>query len=109
MLTNTPGVLDSDGQLLTGLSEARVQELIDEGVITDGMLPKVRCALDAVAGGVRTATISDGRVAHATESVLRLAAAARYYGRADFLYCRTIDLDARVLRSSTLFCSRQTC
>lgn len=66
MLTNTPGVLDSDGQLLTGLSEARVQELIDEGVITGGMLPKVRCALDAVAGGVRTATISDGRVAHAT-------------------------------------------
>ncbi|MGA0842830.1 MAG: acetylglutamate kinase [Arenicellales bacterium] len=66
LLTNTPGVLDEEGNLLTGLSEARVQELIDEGVITGGMLPKVRCALDAVAGGVRTATISDGRVPHST-------------------------------------------
>lgn len=66
LLTNTPGVLDQNGSLLTGLSEARVQELIDAGVITGGMLPKVRCALDAVAGGVRTATISDGRVPHAT-------------------------------------------
>ena len=66
LLTNTPGVLDQEGKLLTGLSETRVQELIDSGVITGGMLPKVRCALDAVAGGVRTATISDGRVPHAT-------------------------------------------
>lgn len=66
LLTNTPGVLDQEGKLLTGLSEMRVQELIDSGVITGGMLPKVRCALDAVAGGVRTATISDGRVPHAT-------------------------------------------
>ena len=66
LLTNTPGVLDQRGELLTGLSESRVQELIQEGVITGGMLPKVRCALDAVSGGVRTATISDGRVPHAT-------------------------------------------
>jgi acetylglutamate kinase len=66
LLTNTPGVLDQQGELLTGLSETRVQELIQEGVITGGMLPKVRCALDAVCGGVRTATISDGRVPHAT-------------------------------------------
>ena len=66
LLTNTPGVLDKQGELLTGLSESRVQELIQEGVITGGMLPKVRCALDAVSGGVRTATISDGRVPHAT-------------------------------------------
>ncbi len=65
-VTNTPGVLDQQGELLTGLSESRVQELIREGVITGGMLPKVRCALDAVSGGVRTATISDGRVPHAT-------------------------------------------
>ena len=43
-----------------------VEELIEEGVISGGMLPKVRCALDAVSGGVRTATISDGRVPHAT-------------------------------------------
>ena len=66
LLTNTPGVLNQQGELLTGLSESRVQELIREGVITGGMLPKVRCALDAVSGGVRTATISDGRVPHAT-------------------------------------------
>jgi len=66
LLTNTPGVLDQQGELLTGLSETRVEELIREGVISGGMLPKVRCALDAVSGGVRTATISDGRVPHAT-------------------------------------------
>ncbi|HCK77054.1 MAG TPA: acetylglutamate kinase [Gammaproteobacteria bacterium] len=66
LLTNTPGVLDQQGELLTGLSESRVEELIQEGVISGGMLPKVGCALDAVSGGVRTATISDGRVPHAT-------------------------------------------
>jgi acetylglutamate kinase len=43
-----------------------VEQLIEDGMISGGMLPKVRCALDAVAGGVRTATISDGRVPHAT-------------------------------------------
>jgi len=66
LLTNTPGVLDKDGELLTGLSESRVKELIEAGIISGGMLPKVKCAIDAVAGGVRTATISDGRVPHAT-------------------------------------------
>ena len=66
LLTNTPGVLDHRGELLTGLSESRVEKLIQEGVISGGMLPKVRCALDAVSEGVRTATISDGRVPHAT-------------------------------------------
>ena len=66
LLTNTPGVLDQREELLTGLSESQVEELIQEGVISGGMLPKVRCALDAVSGGVRTATISDGRVPHAT-------------------------------------------
>ena len=66
LLTNAPGVLDQQGELLPGLSESRVEELIQEGVISGGMLPKVRCALDAVSGGVRTATISDGRVPHAT-------------------------------------------
>ena len=66
LLTNTPGVLDQRDELLTGLSESQVEELIEEGVISGGMLPKVRCALDAVSGGVRTATISDGRVPHAT-------------------------------------------
>ena len=66
LLTNTPGVLDQRDELLTGLSESQVEGLIEEGVISGGMLPKVRCALDAVSGGVRTATISDGRVSHAT-------------------------------------------
>ena len=66
LLTNTPGVLDSDDQLLELLSETEAQKLIEQGVISGGMLPKVQCALEAVAGGVRTATISDGRVPHAT-------------------------------------------
>ncbi|MEC7789580.1 MAG: acetylglutamate kinase [Pseudomonadota bacterium] len=66
LLTNTPGVLNSDDQLLELLSEAEAQNLIEQGVISGGMLPKVQCALEAVAGGVRTATISDGRVPHAT-------------------------------------------
>ena len=66
LLTNTPGVLDADNQLLELLSETEAKHLIAQGVISGGMLPKVQCALDAVAGGVRTATISDGRVPHAT-------------------------------------------
>ena len=66
LLTNTPGVLNSDAQLLERLSETEAQDLIRQGVISGGMLPKVQCALEAVAGGVRTATISDGRVPHAT-------------------------------------------
>jgi len=66
LLTNTPGVLNSDDQLLELLSETEAQNLIEQGVISGGMLPKVQCALEAVAGGVRTATISDGRVPHAT-------------------------------------------
>ncbi len=65
LLTNTPGVLDGRGELLTGLSPHRVAELIDDGTIAGGMLPKIRCALDAVAGGVRAAHVVDGRVAHA--------------------------------------------
>ena len=66
LLTNTPGVLNVDNQLLELLSETEAKDLIEQGVISGGMLPKVRCALDAVAGGVRTATISDGRVPNAT-------------------------------------------
>ena len=66
LLTNTPGVLNVDNQLLELLSETEAKDLIAQGVISGGMLPKVRCALDAVAGGVRTATISDGRVPNAT-------------------------------------------
>jgi len=64
LLTNTPGVLDPDGKLLTGLDAAQTEALIADGVISGGMLPKVRCALDAVRAGVRTAQIIDGRVKH---------------------------------------------
>jgi acetylglutamate kinase len=65
LLTNTAGVLDQQGKLLTGLNAERVQALIEEGTIKDGMLPKVHCALDAVRGGVQSAHIIDGRVEHA--------------------------------------------
>jgi len=65
LLTNTPGVLDPDGNLLTGLSAAETERLIESGVIYGGMLPKVRCALNAVKGGVATSQIIDGRIKHA--------------------------------------------
>ena len=65
LLTNTAGVLDNDGKLLTGLRAKEVEALIDEGVIYGGMLPKIGCALDAVHAGVKTAQIIDGRVEHA--------------------------------------------
>ena len=64
LLTNTPGVLDPEGNLLTGLSAADTEQLIASGVICGGMLPKVRCALDAVKGGVATSQIIDGRIKH---------------------------------------------
>lgn len=65
LLTNTAGVLDKQGKILTGLNAAKVRELIDDGTISGGMLPKVDCALDAVKNGVKTAHIIDGRVPHA--------------------------------------------
>ena len=65
LLTNTPGVLDADGGLLTELNVNQVHGLIDDGTIGGGMLPKVDCALDAIQGGVNTVTIADGRVRHA--------------------------------------------
>jgi acetylglutamate kinase len=65
LLTNTTGVLDKQGELLTGLVPAQVDTLIADGTISGGMLPKVRCALAAVQGGVRAAHIIDGRVEHA--------------------------------------------
>jgi len=64
LLTNTPGVLDPEGNLLTGLSSADTEQLIASGVIHGGMLPKVRCALNAVKGGVATSQIIDGRIKH---------------------------------------------
>ena len=65
LLTNTPGLLDRDGTLITSLDVKGVEALIADGTIAGGMLPKVRCALDAVQGGVHTAQIIDGRVEHA--------------------------------------------
>ena len=65
LLTNTPGVMDARARLLPVLSADEAQRLVDEGTIAEGMLPKVRCALRAVQAGVRTATITDGRVEHA--------------------------------------------
>ena len=65
LLTNTPGVLDEQDEILTGLSAKDVNKLIDQGTIAGGMLPKVGCALDAVNSGVKTAHIIDGRVEHA--------------------------------------------
>ncbi len=65
LLTNTTGVLDKQGKLLARLNARQVSALIADGTIHGGMLPKVRCALDAVQGGVAAAHILDGRVAHA--------------------------------------------
>ncbi len=65
LLTNTTGLLDADGTLLTDLEATEVEKLIEQGVIVGGMLPKIRCALDAVHGGVNMAHIIDGRVEHA--------------------------------------------
>lgn len=65
LLTNTPGVLDGQGKLLTGLSAEQVERLIAAGTIHGGMLPKIRCALDAVQTGVRAVHVVDGRVDHA--------------------------------------------
>src|SRR5574340_314600 len=65
LLTNTTGVLDKDGQLLTALTAARVDALIDDGTISGGMIPKISMALEAVKNGVRTSHIIDGRVEHA--------------------------------------------
>jgi len=65
LLTNTRGLLDKDGGLLTGLSADRVDELIADGTIHGGMLPKIACALEAVKSGVTSSHIIDGRVEHA--------------------------------------------
>ena len=65
LLTNTTGVLDKEGALLTGLTVSKVNALIADGTIHGGMLPKVNYALDAVNSGVKSAHIIDGRVEHA--------------------------------------------
>lgn len=65
LLTNTPGVLDKNEQLLTGLDEEKIKILTHDGTIQGGMIPKIQCALDAVNAGTQTACIIDGRVPHA--------------------------------------------
>ena len=65
LLTNVAGLLDQKGDVLTGLSTEEVDRLISDGVAQGGMLPKIRCALDAVKHGVTSAHIIDGRVPHA--------------------------------------------
>ena len=65
LLTNTAGLLDDDGELMTGMSSKMVKKLIDDGTIHGGMLPKIGCALSAVENGVKASHIIDGRVSHA--------------------------------------------
>lgn len=65
LLTNIKGVLDKDGNVLTSLSPTDVDNLIADGTISGGMIPKIAGALDAVRAGLRSATIVDGRVPHA--------------------------------------------
>jgi acetylglutamate kinase len=65
LLTNTPGVLDKDGNLLTGLTPKQVDEMVADGTLSGGMLPKISSALDAARSGVKSVHIIDGRVEHA--------------------------------------------
>ena len=65
LLTNTAGNLDKQGTLLTGLSIDNIEYLITDGTISGGMIPKTRCATDALKGGVNSVHIIDGRVEHA--------------------------------------------
>ncbi|HRZ01929.1 MAG TPA: acetylglutamate kinase, partial [Burkholderiaceae bacterium] len=64
MLTNTPGVLDKEGSLLTGLTARQIDELFEDGTISGGMLPKISSALEAAKSGVNAVHIIDGRVDH---------------------------------------------
>ncbi len=65
LLTNTAGILDKEKQLMTGLSITDIEALIADGTIEGGMIPKTRCATDALKGGVSSVHIIDGRVEHA--------------------------------------------
>jgi acetylglutamate kinase len=65
LLTNTPGVLDKAGNLLTGLTPKQIEDLVADGTLSGGMLPKIGSALDAARSGVRSVHIIDGRVQHA--------------------------------------------
>ena len=65
LLTNIPGVLDKQGQLLTELTSRQIDDLIADGTISGGMLPKLAGAIDAAKSGVNAVHIVDGRVPHA--------------------------------------------
>ena len=65
LLTNTPGVLDQSGQLLTGVTPKQIDDMVADGTLSGGMLPKIGSALDAARSGVRSVHIIDGRVEHA--------------------------------------------
>jgi acetylglutamate kinase len=65
LMTNTPGVLDKEGKLLTGLTHAQIEALFADGTISGGMRPKIQGALDAALHGVKAVHIIDGRVEHA--------------------------------------------
>ena len=65
LLTNTPGVLDKNGNLLTGLTPKQIDDLVADGTLSGGMLPKISSALDAARSGVKSVHIIDGRVEHA--------------------------------------------
>ncbi len=65
LLTNTPGVLDQNGTLLTGLTPKQIDDLVADGTLSGGMLPKISSALDAARSGVKSVHIIDGRVEHA--------------------------------------------
>ncbi len=65
LLTNTPGVLDESGQLITGMTPNEIDQLVADGTLSGGMLPKISSALDAARNGVKSVHIIDGRVEHA--------------------------------------------
>ena len=65
LLTNTPGVLDRNGDLIRELKLDQIQKLRNDGTITDGMIPKLECAVDAIRNGVSSSLVLDGRVQHA--------------------------------------------
>ena len=65
LLTNTPGVLDKEGNLLSGLTPKNIDDLVADGTLSGGMLPKIGSALDAARSGVKSVHIIDGRVEHA--------------------------------------------
>ena len=65
LLTNTPGVLDQAGHLLTGITPKQIDDMVADGTLSGGMLPKIGSALDAARSGVRGVHIIDGRVEHA--------------------------------------------